>query len=262
MVFIQDFTLPFQIVAVIFIGMFGAILASFFTCMGERIAVGKDWVKERSVCDSCGHTLGILDLVPIFSYIWNKGECRYCHKKIPKICIITEVCMALYAIATFLRFGISILALRNLLFVGSLLAMSIVDMKTYEIPDGFHIFGIILWAITLPFIGGNWKQGIISSLIGGFVVGGGMLILSLIMDKILKKDSLGGGDIKLFFVIGLYLKLGTSLFNLIISCLVGLIFVFVLKKDKIPFGPSISIATAFSLLYGAQLVAMYLGLLG
>jgi leader peptidase (prepilin peptidase)/N-methyltransferase len=82
------------------------------------------------------------------------------------------------------------------------------------------------------------------------------------MDKILKRDSLGGGDIKLLFVIGLYLGLGTGLFNLILSCLTGLVFVFILKRDRIPFGPAISLATAFSLLYGSQLVNMYLRIVG
>ena len=95
MIQIQELSLPLQIFTTLFAGMLGAVFASFFTCMGERIAIGKDWIKERSVCDSCGHTLGFLDLVPIFSYIWNKGQCRYCHKKIPKICIITELEMAI-----------------------------------------------------------------------------------------------------------------------------------------------------------------------
>ncbi|MBR3365046.1 MAG: prepilin peptidase, partial [Solobacterium sp.] len=97
-------------------------------------------------------------------------------------------------------------------------------------------------------------------LIGGFAIGGGMLILSLIFDRIIKKDSLGGGDIKLYFMTGLFLGWKAGFFNLILSCLVGLIFVLLLKKSKIPFGPSISIATLISIIWGDMVVSWYFSL--
>lgn len=257
---VMSLDLPVRAVVLFFVFMFGAVFASFFTCMGERIAVGKDWIKDRSVCDACGHELGPMDLVPVFSYLFHGGKCRYCGAKIPVTCILGEIGLGLYFVICVLRFGLTVEALRCMALASLLLGLSIVDLRIYEIPDGFIIAGIFLWVITIPFISKPWLTEVKDGLLGGFVIGGGMLGLSLIFDKIIGKDSLGGGDIKLYFMTGLFLGLGAGFFNLILSCLVGLLFVVLLKQSKIPFGPAISIATAISLLCGAQIVQWYLGL--
>ena len=260
MINLQYLDLPYRIVVYVMTGMFGAVLASFFTCMGSRIAEGKDWIKARSICDACKHELGVMDLVPVFSYLFHKGKCKYCGAKIPVSCILGEIAMAVYAILCVMKYGLSIEALRYILLSGLLLGLSVVDLATFEIPDGFIIAGIVIWLLSVPFMPWGWLEELKRGLIGGFGIGGGMLVASLIMDRILKKDSLGGGDIKLYFMTGLYMGILTGFFNLILSCLIGIVFVVVMKKDKIPFGPAISIATAFSVLYGSNIVNLYLSL--
>lgn len=98
-------------------------------------------------------------------------------------------------------------------------------------------------------------------LISAFGVGLLMLLISLVFDKLTGKESLGGGDIKLLFMTGLYMRPGVTLFSLILSCFVGLFIALGLKKDKIPFGPSISIAVFLSILFGSEFVAWYTGLI-
>lgn len=98
-------------------------------------------------------------------------------------------------------------------------------------------------------------------LISAFGVGVLMLLISLVFDKLTGKESLGGGDIKLLFMTGLYMRPGVTLFSLILSCFVGLFIALGLKKDKIPFGPSISIAVFLSILFGSEFVAWYTGLI-
>ena len=98
-------------------------------------------------------------------------------------------------------------------------------------------------------------------LVSAFGVGLLMLLISLVFDKLTGKESLGGGDIKLLFMTGLYMRPGVTLFNLMLSCFVGLFIAFGLKKDKIPFGPSISIAVFLSILFGSEFVAWYTGLI-
>ena len=257
---IQILDLPYQIVFLFLIGMLGASMASFMTCMGSRMAKGKDWVHGRSVCDSCGKELEWKDLIPIFSYLASGGKCRHCGAEIPKSCIIGEVLMALYFMASVWIYGFSGQSFRCMALACILLGLSVVDLEIYEIPDEFIVAGIVIWIITIPFCGRPWLEEAKRGLLGGLGIGGGMLVLSLILDRILKRDSLGGGDIKLFFMTGLYLGIGAGFFSLILSCLVGLIFVVLLKKEKIPFGPAISIATAISLLCGDAVVGWYLGL--
>ena len=96
--------------------------------------------------------------------------------------------------------------------------------------------------------------------------GGGLLGISLVMDKVLGRDSLGGGDIKLFAVVGLYLGVTGTLFALLAACVLGLLMNVALKRKDgdraFPFGPAIALAAALMLLYGAPLIQWYQGLLG
>ena len=106
-----------------------------------------------------------------------------------------------------------------------------------------------------------WGQNLLAGLIGGFVIGGGMLFLSLLFDHLLGKESMGGGDIKLFFMTSLYLGLLQGLFSLILSCIVGLVIAAVMQRKRVPFGPAISLAAFLSLLYGESFVNWYLSLI-
>lgn len=110
---------------------------------------------------------------------------------------------------------------------------------------------ITQWILT------DLKWGLVSAVGVGLL----MLLISLVFDKLTGKESLGGGDIKLLFMTGLYMRPGVTLFNLMLSCFVGLFIALGLKKDKIPFGPSISIAVFLSILFGSEFVAWYTGLI-
>lgn len=241
--------------------VFGAVFGSFINCMSWRIAHGESVMKGRSHCPNCEHLLGAGDLVPIFSYIFLKGKCRYCGEKISPRYVIVEILMALAFVSVVVKYDVTFDALRYLVLICMLLALSLVDLEIYEIPDRFIVAGIIWWAVTVPVTEEPWKLQVEKGLIGAFAIAGAMLILSIVFDKITKKESLGGGDIKLFFMTGLYLGPWLGLFNLIIACVVGIIFVLVMKQRKIPFGPAISLAVFFSILAGNEIVNWYLSLL-
>ena len=158
------------------------------------------------------------------------------------------------------KYDVSFETLRYLVLVCMLMGLSLVDMDKYIIPDRFIIAGIVWWAATVPLMAEPWKLQFKDGLLGAFVIAGAMLVLSLVFDKVTGKESLGGGDVKLLFMAGLYLGLLTGLFNLILACIVGIIFVAVMKQKKIPFGPAISIAVFFSIMCGDQVVNWYLSL--
>ena len=232
----------------------GSVFGSFLNCVSDRIIAHEKWWTGRSKCDACGHTLGVLDLFPIFSYLFLRGKCRYCGAKLSGWYVVSEACLGvLFSVMVCVHGTLDLTLVRNLGLCACLYGLSLSDLKSYEIPDGFIVFGIVWWLLWSF----NWN-----GLVAGFVVAGSVLLLSLLMDRVLKKESMGGGDIKLFFVVGLYLGLYGSLFNIILACLIGLIMVVILHKNKIPFGPAISFATYISLLYGASFVSWYLGLLG
>ncbi len=250
-------------------GAFGAVFASFINCAAWRIARGESFITGRSHCASCGHPLSAGDLVPIFSYLALRGKCRYCGEKVSPRYMLTELFLAAAFVCLVLRFGASGEALRYMGLAVILLGLSLVDLETFRIPDGFILAGIIWWAVTIPLVWGEGREGQlllrtgtdpVSGLIGGFGIGILMLLMVLLFDRISGKETMGGGDIKLFFMTGLYLGPAVGFFNLILSCVIGLLFVAVTRKKKIPFGPSISLAAFVSLFVGRAVISWYIGL--
>ena len=230
----------------------GSVFGSFLNCVTDRIINHEKWWTGRSKCDSCGHVLGILDLFPVFSYLFLKGKCRYCGAKLSINYVLSETVLGVLFLGYIIIHGtIDLVLFRDLGLIACLYGLSLSDLKSYEIPNGFIIFGIIWWLIFSFSLDG---------LVSGVVISGSILIITLIMEKILKKEAMGGGDIKLFFMVSLYLGLSVSLFNIILACVIGLLFVLIGKKNMIPFGPSISIATYVSMLVGSQVVNMYISL--
>ncbi len=245
---------------ILVLGFFlGAALGSFINCASWRIVHGENWMTGRSHCATCNHPLGVLDLIPVFSYLFLRGRCRYCGEKISPRYMLTELGMGLLFVSTLLRYDVSTAAVRYMGLFVLLLGLSLVDLETYEIPDGFIISGIIWWVITLLFETDR-IAAVKNGLLGGFGIAGGILIISLIFEAILKKEAMGGGDIKLYFMVGLFLSLPLGFFNLMVSCVVGLIFVVGLRQSKIPFGPAISLATVITIFAGQSVVNWYLSL--
>ena len=243
----------------------GAVFGSFLNCAAWRIAHGESFLRGRSHCTTCGHALGVRDLVPILSWLFQRGRCRYCGAKISVRYPLTELAFAVLTVLCLLRFDLTVLCLRNWIFLCCLFCLSLVDLECLTIPDGCLLTAVGAWVLALPFLKPGWAE-ILRHVLAGLAFGGGILLVSILMDKLLGKESLGGGDVKLFAVVGLYLGFVSTLFCVMLSCVFGLLFALLLNRGgkgrAIPFGPSISAAAAFMLLYGQGLVQWYLGLLG
>ena len=243
----------------------GAVFGSFLNCAAWRIAHGESFLRGHSRCPACGHALGLPDLVPIFSWLFQRGRCRYCGVKISVRYPLTELAFGLITLLCLLRFDLTVLCLRNWIFLCCLFCLSLVDLECYTIPDGCLLIAAGAWVAALPFLRPGWAE-IGRSVLAGLVFGGGILLLSIVMDKLLGRESLGGGDVKLFAVVGLYLGFAGGLFAMLFSCVLGLLFALAQNRGgergkPIPFGPSISLAAAAMLLWGEGLIHWYLGLL-
>lgn len=241
----------------------GAVFGSFLNCAAWRIAHGESFLKGHSRCPACDHALGPADLIPVLSWVFQRGRCRYCGDKISVRYPLTELFFALVTVLCLLRFDLTILCLRNWIFLCCLFCLALVDLESYIIPDGCLLIAAGAWAAALPFLRPGWGA-VGRGVLAGVLFGGGMLLISLVMDKLLKKESLGGGDIKLFAVVGLYLGIIGTLFSVMLACILGLVFAVLrgaAREGKaIPFGPAISLAAAIMLLYGEGMVNWYLHL--
>ncbi len=251
----------------IFIGIvafvLGACMGSFLNCMAWRITEGESPWKGRSHCDECKHTLQPLDLVPIASYLAMRGRCRYCGAKLSAGHVWAELLTGIVYVLVFAVYGVSLQALEMLLFASVLLAAAFADLKSYIIPNGFVVAGIVL-RIPFFFCLPGWQESLVDALLGGFAVGGGLLLVVLLYEKLRGIEAMGGGDLKLLFVTGLYLGWANNILCLLLACILGIVFAAATQKSRegkvFPWGPSISAAAIACALWGSQLVGAYLAL--
>lgn len=240
----------------------GAVLGSFLNCAAFRIAHGESFVKGRSRCPDCGHELGAAELIPVLSWLIQKGRCRHCGAKISPRYLIAELLFAVLTVGCLLRFGLRWEALRVWGFLCCLFLLSLVDLEISEIPDGALLAAAAIWLVTAPLLWNGWADALLH-VAAGVVYGAALLLLSLALDKLLKKESLGGGDIKLLAVIGLYLGFVQTLFCVLLACLLGLAQALLTGKTRgkqFPFGPALSAAAAIMLFFGTGFANWYLGL--
>lgn len=269
----------------------GACLGSFVNCLAWRQANGESVLAGRSHCTSCGHVLGVLDLIPVVSWLALRGRCRHCGQRVSPRYVIVEVLMAVLFAAVVVRYGVSVQTAAYLVLVCILMAVALVDLDTFTIPNGFVLAGCVLWLVTIWFMpaprvdafsvgslfsGWVHPSGAVAldGIVGAVGVAGGVLLLSLVFDMVTKRSSLGGGDVKLLFMVGLFLGLAGSMLNLLVACVVGLAFAVVrglsapssqdedesIRTRAIPFGPAIAAATVFTLLAGPTILTWYAGL--
>ncbi len=246
--------------------LLGLVMGSFLNCMAIRIVNGESIARGRSHCMSCGHVLGVKDLVPLFSWLSTKGKCRYCGEPISIRYPITELVSAICYVAVVLKFGVSFQTIEFLILTSLMLVISFCDIEDYIIPDRFIITGILVRIAYLAFesasgimYGNEW----LDSLIGGLSISLPVLIVALVMEKILKRDAMGGGDIKLLFMIGIYFSWPVNLLSMLLSCIFGIIIGLALRRKNerlIPFGPAICAGSFIGMICGLDIITAYLGL--
>ena len=220
---------------------------------------GQKWSGSRSRCPHCGETLAARDLIPVVSFLLLRGKCRRCGVKLSKRYVLTETLLGVCYVTLVLRFGLSFDTLSAMVLCGCLLALSLVDLEIQIIPNRFLAIPAAVRLIQLTVEG-----SLLSALVPALVFGGGLLALSLVMDKVLKRDSMGGGDIKLMAVLGLYFSVPECLLLLIIACIAGIAVArFTADEEEggaFPFGPALAAAAYVTLLAGESITGWYLSL--
>ena len=242
---------------------FGAAMGSFLNCAAFRIARHESFVSGRSRCPACGHELSARDLVPVLSWLALRGRCRYCGARVSARYPLAELAFAAVTLGCLLRFDLTWLLLRNWIFLACLFCLSLVDLDCFEIPDGCLLISAAAWAATAPALGFTWREAE-THLLSALVYGGGILLISLALDRVLGRESLGGGDVKLIAVVGLYLGFIQGLFAIIFACLLGLAMLAFRRRrgggETLPFGPAIAASAGAMLFAGEALTGWYLGL--
>ena len=244
----------------IYLFILGLVLGSFYNVVGLRIPEKQSLVKPRSHCPKCKRTLTTLDLIPVFSYLLLRGKCRGCGSKIPAFYPIMELSTGLLFMLAFYTYGFTGELFVALTLISLLVIIFVSDFVYMVIPDKVLLFFIPLIVIERIFIPLHpWWDPLV-----GAVVGFSLLFLIALISK----GGMGGGDIKLFFVLGLALGLKLTLLAFFLATLVGAVYGVIgmivgrfKKRQQIPFGPFIAIGALLSYFYGNSIIEWYLQIL-
>ena len=269
--------------------LFGAALGSFINVIADRFNTGLSPWKGRSFCFSCSTVLRRSDLVPLFSFLFLRGKCRYCRSKIPVSAFVVEILMGLLSLLAAYQAGIfenfqfsifnfqffpSFLILTSIF--ATLLLITIYDLRHFIIPDTFLlIFLLFSFLYNSHFvIFDSSPLSFARGGVGGGVVSGIFLALPFLLIFLISRGRwIGFGDIKYIAVIGFFLGFAEGLSAVIFSFWIGAAFsllALVLRKIKphiylplmqnkltikseIPFGPFLSLGTVLSFYFNADI---------
>jgi leader peptidase (prepilin peptidase)/N-methyltransferase len=233
--------LPLEI---FFVVALGAIIGSFLNALLFRFNTGRSVAKGRSRCMHCGHELGALDLVPIFSFLFLQGRCRYCHAKISWQYPLIEFTAAVLALLIYFMYGSNLLASGYWLLVWmTLLFIVVYDIRHGIIPWSASILLAALAFASLFISVTDISVGLptVSALMAG-----PLLALPLFLFSLVSKGTwMGWGDSGLELSLGWLLGLTQGLTALMLAfwsgALVGIVLMAVSKrytiKSEIPFAP-------------------------
>ena len=216
-------------------------MGSFYNVLATRLPIGKSIIKPGSHCDACDHKLKWYENIPLISYIIQKGKCKNCGTQISFDVFLSELATGVLFLFSYLYFGISYNFFIMIILSSLCVIIFVSDFKYMIILDSpLIISGVLVIILKTVYYG---YKTIIPTLISGIITFLVMLLVGFIGKRMYKRDALGGGDIKLSFIIGMILGVQVAMVSLIFSTFLALPYALatiVLKKDsEVPFGPFI-----------------------
>jgi leader peptidase (prepilin peptidase)/N-methyltransferase len=250
----------FEIVSIIF----GAIIGSFLNVCICRLPKDESIVSPGSHCPQCKNPIRVYDNIPLVSYVLLGGKCRYCRRPISMQYPLVEGVTALASFSMFMKFGPSFQYLYFFAFLCSLIVITVIDLYHQIIPDVISLPGIavgLLGAFALP------QRSFLQAFVGMLLGGGSLFVVATVYQWVLKREGMGGGDVKLLAMIGAFLGWKAVILTIVLSSLIGSVVGILLMVAKgkdfkyaIPFGPFLSLAAVLALFYGESMIRWYVTL--
>jgi len=250
----------------LFVLCLGLAIGSFLNVCIYRLPAKRSLLRPGSHCPHCGSPIRPYDNIPLLSYLILTGRCRQCKAKISIRYPLVELLTGLLFVALFVVYGPTLQFLIFSLLVASLLVITLIDLDLSIIPDRITLPGIVIGLLLSPFSThlGSGVRGITTAAIGLAVGGILFFLIALLGELIFKKESMGGGDIKLAAMLGAFLGWKGALVSFFLAFFVGAIVggVMVLVSSKgrgsrIPFGPFLALGATCYLLLGDLMMKAY-----
>lgn len=247
--------------------LLGLFVGSFLNVCIDRLPQGKSIINPPSHCSACNHKLGILDLVPLFSYLWLHGRCRYCDAPIPLRLPVVEGVTSLLFTFLYWEFGLGLELGISLIYACLLIIIFVIDLENQLVLDkvtypamalalAFSFFrpGIRTFSFFWPGL------GVESALLGGITAG---VVIALIV--IISRGGMGWGDVKMAALVGLMTGYPLVIIAILMSWIMGglvaaILLAFKIKKPKDPIPSATFLATSavVTLLWGQVIWQWYL----
>ncbi len=246
------------------VAVFGALVGSYINMLVYRLPRELDTVRRRSFCPHCQHVLGVVDLVPLLSYLWFRGRCHYCQQAIGLRYFLVEFFLALSASWLWYEYS----GRKNFMILGFVLlavgvALILIDFEFQILPDSLTL-GFLAFTLFMIFMRGYTVSSTLERTAVGLTSGAFMFALAWTASKILKQEAMGGGDIKWAAAMGAVLGFPRIVVGLFLGFLMGsLIAIFALavlkkgRRDAIPFGPALVLGTWVAYFWGQNLWDWY-----
>ncbi|MCL5277503.1 MAG: prepilin peptidase [Deltaproteobacteria bacterium] len=253
-------------VITVFIFIFGLVIGSFLNVVIYRLPRHQSLVYPPSHCPSCDRRIKPYDNIPLLSYVFLLGRCRYCRGRISPRYPLVELLAGTIAALLSIRYGPGTDAAILFILSSALIAITFIDIDHGIIPNVLSYPGIVLGFLSSFLLHLNSPAGSLS----GMLVGGGILLtVAYVYKKIAGVEGMGMGDVKLMVMLGAFLGWQASIFIIIVSSLLGsiagvglMIFAGKTRKYAIPYGPFISASAIVYLFYGRPLIDLYLKVIG
>ncbi len=251
--------MQYELILFVLIFIYGIVIGSFLNVCIYRIPNKENIATKRSHCMSCNHQLKWYDLVPLISWITLAGKCRYCKTKISIQYPLIEFINGVGYVLIFYVNGINLDSVLFALCTSALLVLSVIDIRIQEIPVSINIFIFTLGILRLLIN----RNDVLEYVIGFFTVSGFLLLVYWVT----KGRGIGGGDIKLMAVAGLFIGFKAIIVALILGCILGsIIHIFLMvtlkKGNVLAFGPYLSMGIFISMIYGEEIINWYLTISG
>jgi len=248
----------------IIIFILGLLIGSFLNVCTYRIPRGESIAFPPSHCPNCNTKIRPYDLIPVLSYILLRGKCRNCKTKISIKYPILEFFIGLMFLLIYNVYGLSFNFIKFTVFTSFIVIIGVIDYNSKEVYSittyGGSLLGLVFLIIKY-FKGEN----ILTYLYGAAIGGGVIYLIILIGQVIYKQEAMGFGDLEICVLSGLFLGFSNTVLMLLISFVLGgalgsILLVTKLKerKDEIAFGPYLSIAAVIAMLYGDEIINLYL----
>ncbi len=263
--------------AFVFAFLIGTSVGSFVNVVADRLPAGQSLVRPGSHCPVCHTHLRTFDLVPVLSYLWLRGRCRYCGAAIPARLPLVEAGTGLLFALALASYGLSAAFAAAVVVLGLLVAITIIDLEHGLILDRVVVpatVAALVMAPLWPLVGAereffreffDWPgplESLASSLAGG--AAGFLFFLAIVL---VRPGGMGGGDVKLAGLLGLLLGLAGVVIAVWVAVVAGGLVAAALlllrmrgRRSEMPFGPFLAGGAAVALLEGAQIQSWYLGI--